>query len=66
MFSLKGKIALVTGSGQGIGRSSAVLLASRGAKVIVNWKSNNEKAAQTIDACVTLNSSIKCQRAPQL
>jgi len=60
MFSLKGKIALVTGSGQGIGRASAVLLASRGAKVIVNWKSNDEKAAQTIDAIKAAGGEYLC------
>ena len=31
-----GKVAIVTGSGRGIGRSEALLLASEGAKVVVN------------------------------
>jgi NAD(P)-dependent dehydrogenase (short-subunit alcohol dehydrogenase family) len=33
---LDGKVAIVTGSGRGIGREEALLLASEGAKVIVN------------------------------
>lgn len=50
LFNLKGHVALVTGSGQGIGRATAVLLAKHGAKVIINWNSNDAKAAITMDA----------------
>ena len=31
-----GRVAVVTGGGRGLGRSYALLLASRGAKVVVN------------------------------
>jgi len=35
-FEYDGKVAIVTGAGNGLGKSHALLLASRGAKVVVN------------------------------
>ena len=35
-FDLSGKVAVITGSSRGIGRSSAELLARLGAKVVVS------------------------------
>ena len=33
---LAGKVAIVTGSGAGIGRAEAMLFAAQGAKVVIN------------------------------
>jgi enoyl-[acyl-carrier protein] reductase III len=43
----EGKLALVTGSGRGIGRSIALKLASQGADIIVNFFRHRESAEQT-------------------
>src|SRR5437773_4499431 len=44
MFSLKDKVAIVTGASQGIGRDTALALAQAGAKVVVAAR-NEEKLA---------------------
>lgn len=41
---LAGKIALVTGSGQGIGRATAQRLAQAGADIVINYRSNVDAA----------------------
>jgi 3-oxoacyl-[acyl-carrier protein] reductase len=44
---LTGKIALVTGSGQGIGRAAALRLAKEGADIVINYRSNAGAASET-------------------
>ena len=46
-MSLKGKLALVTGSGRGIGHAIALKLASQGADIIVNYFRHREAAEKT-------------------
>ena len=50
-LGLKGKLAVVTGSTQGIGQAIAKLLAREGARVIVNGRSDSsvQKALKTLD-----------------
>jgi 3-oxoacyl-[acyl-carrier protein] reductase len=48
MFSLKDKVAVVTGASQGIGRDTAVALAQAGAKVVVAAR-NEEKLAALVN-----------------
>ncbi len=50
-FDLTGKVAVVTGSSRGIGRSSAELLAKLGAKVVVS--------SRKADACEVVADGIK-------
>ena len=44
------KYALVTGAGRGIGRAIAVKLASMGYRLLINYLSNDDAAAQTLRA----------------
>lgn len=45
---LAGEAAIVTGASSGIGQGTAVLLAERGADVLVNYHSDAEGAAETV------------------
>src|SRR5579883_1809487 len=44
---LAGKVAVVTGSSQGIGRATAYRLAQSGADIVVNYRSNANAAAES-------------------
>ena len=48
MFDLAGKIAIVTGGSRGIGRATSIALAQAGALVLVNYRSNEEAARETL------------------
>ncbi|OCK74461.1 tetrahydroxynaphthalene reductase [Lepidopterella palustris CBS 459.81] len=47
-WSLEGKVAVVTGSGRGIGKEMALELARRGAKVVVNYANSSEAAEKVV------------------
>jgi len=51
---LTGKVALVTGSSRGLGRATAVALASAGADVVVTYRTRAEEAALAADEIVAL------------
>lgn len=51
MTDLEGRLALVTGSATGLGRSIAVKLAERGADVIVNYARSAAEAEEAADLC---------------
>jgi len=48
-MNLKDKVAIVTGSGSGIGRATAIRLAAEGVKVIVNYSQSEEEALEVVE-----------------
>jgi 3-oxoacyl-[acyl-carrier protein] reductase len=49
-MSLKGKVAIVTGGSRGIGRATAIELAARGARVVVNYHQAGSAADEVLAA----------------
>jgi NAD(P)-dependent dehydrogenase (short-subunit alcohol dehydrogenase family) len=64
MTGVKGRVALVTGGGRGIGRATATLLASRGAQVMCVGRSKQELAETGFEYSVAdLGTSEGCAKA---
>ncbi len=58
-----GKVALVTGSGRGIGKTIALRLASEGADVVINFFRNRESAEETAAQVEALGRKVHLVRA---
>jgi 3-oxoacyl-[acyl-carrier protein] reductase len=64
MFNLDGKVAIVTGAGQGIGRETALLLAKSGAKIsIIDISDKIFEVLKDIEASGQEGLAIKCDVA---
>lgn len=64
MVGVKGRVALVTGAGRGIGRETALLLSSRGAAVMCVARSEKELADIGLEYTVAdLETVAGCERA---
>lgn len=50
-MELKDAVCIVTGAASGIGAASAIMLASKGARVVVNYSKSEEAARATLGAC---------------
>lgn len=51
MDTLKGKVAIVTGSGTGVGAATALLLAEKGCNLVINYSKSKKEAKETAAAC---------------
>jgi 3-oxoacyl-[acyl-carrier protein] reductase len=55
IYKLEGKVALVTGGSKGIGRSIALAFARAGAKVCINYSSDEKAAEKTVNELKDIN-----------
>lgn len=62
-FNLKGRVAIVTGAGSGIGRAAAISLARSGAAVVVNYLNSEQGAQETVAEIQALRRNAFAVRA---
>ena len=55
-MKLKNKVALITGSSRGVGRSVALQYAKEGARVVINYTSNEKAAVEAVEEIKKLGS----------
>ncbi|WP_342565768.1 SDR family NAD(P)-dependent oxidoreductase [Paenibacillus sp. FSL R7-0345] len=56
-MELKDKVILVTGGGTGVGRATALMLAVKGAKVVVNYSRSEEEANEVVQEILNAGGS---------
>lgn len=64
-MKLVGKVALVTGSSQGIGQGVVLRLAQEGAKVVINYRSHPEGAEETLAKVEAIGGSCYMAQCPK-
>lgn len=62
-MDVSGKCAIVTGSATGVGRATALALAKRGARVVVNYSRSEDEARETVEEIERLGAQALLVRA---
>jgi glucose 1-dehydrogenase len=65
-MKLAGKVALVTGSSQGIGQAVVIRLAQEGANVVINYRSHPEGAEETLAKVEAVGGKCYMAQCPKL
>jgi glucose 1-dehydrogenase len=63
-MKLRGKVALVTGSSQGIGQAIVLRLAEAGADVVINYRSHPEGAEETLEKVIAMGRQCYLAECP--
>ena len=62
-MNLQGKVALVTGSAQRVGRTIALSLAQRGCHLIIHYRHSKAEASETVRRAESLGIKVLCVQA---